>query len=311
MSNITFWKITDENLNAVGIGDRIYSGEEAEDILGNKPIVVRNIEYPIQLNKVHLQSVDFSHNSLRYKDGKIYQSYNNIFNELQLLGAIHNFYFHQSEESTDLQSTIQLPLQPPKHKLYLYKFTSKLVLYNIVDLLVKATEDGFLEIVKYVIEHENVRTETKNHIFMIAIDNDQLDIVKYFVDIVDHITINDGLEAASLKGNNEIVEYLLDDSADVHFNDDSSLRGAVDTGNTSTVKLLVEYGADITVNDYEPVTNAVEKGYFEIVEFLIENVNNDDKEDVVRRALEIAEDNNSAESHLQIIEYLRSIFQNS
>ncbi len=47
----------------------------------------------------------------------------------------------------------------------------------------------------------------------------------------------------------EIVEYLLDAGADVHFLSDLALRGAAEFGQTEVVMLLLDHGADVHARD--------------------------------------------------------------
>ncbi|KAK2938624.1 Ankyrin repeat [Fusarium oxysporum f. sp. vasinfectum] len=85
------------------------------------------------------------------------------------------------------------------------------------------------------------------------------------------------LQAASFKGNLEVVQLLLGKGADVNAQGGeygNALRAASHNGNLEVVQLLLENKADITVADNDgcpPVYAASFNGHVEVVKLLLEN----------------------------------------
>ena len=140
------------------------------------------------------------------------------------------------------------------------------------DMLFIAARNGYLDIVKYLIEH-GITTCSKNDALQDSSANGHLDIVKYLVEQGSDIHALDDypLRWASHNGHFDIVLYLIEQGADIHTRNDCALRWASEYGYFDIVKCLVEHGADIhAVNDY-PLRIASEEGYLDIVKYLIEH----------------------------------------
>ena len=113
--------------------------------------------------------------------------------------------------------------------------------------------------------------------------------------------INDALAAAAGRGQLEIVKWLLNSGADIHFGTDQSLLNACYIEDIVMVKYLVERGADIHARDDWPLYLASKQGYFRIVKYLVERGADIHSNDDV--ALKIAE----RYGHIEIVNYLNSI----
>ena len=73
--------------------------------------------------------------------------------------------------------------------------------------------------------------------------------------------------------NNQLDELkkLLSQGADIHADDDATLRTAAFNGHLEVVKFLITQGANIHANDDEPLRWAAKYGCLEIVKFLAIN----------------------------------------
>lgn len=123
---------------------------------------------------------------------------------------------------------------------------------------------GDLSLVKYCIEHEGTIV-TNNHLLS-AIKYGDIDIVKYLIPHVEHIT-NDIIQEAAIYGYADIVYILLQHGADAT----QGLSDASLAGHLNIVKMLIENGANVNVNEEEPIRNAVERGHLHIVKYLVEH----------------------------------------
>jgi ankyrin repeat protein len=56
---------------------------------------------------------------------------------------------------------------------------------------------------------------------------------------------NDALVIAADNGHTDIIKFLLDNGADIHHNEDWALRSASRAGYSETVKFLLDNGADV------------------------------------------------------------------
>ena len=76
--------------------------------------------------------------------------------------------------------------------------------------------------------------------------------------------------AASL-GHLNIVKFLVENGADIHYNNDSPLTEAVNSGHLDTVKYLVGQGANIRVGNDYALSKASSDGNLEMVKYLVQN----------------------------------------
>ena len=137
--------------------------------------------------------------------------------------------------------------------------------------LIKASQNGYLEVVKYLVEQgANVST-----------NNDY------------------SLRMASRYGHLEVVKYLVDQGANVHARNDDALRWASRYGHLKIVKCLVEQGASI-YNEHDLIL-AIINEHLEVVKYLVEQGTNIHAQN--DRALRFARKN----GHLEIINYLESL----
>lgn len=67
----------------------------------------------------------------------------------------------------------------------------------------------------------------------------------------------------------EIVKYLIEQEADIHANNDSSLLSAAYSGHLDIVKCLVEHGIDIHIHNNEALRWSRNGNCPDVVDYLI------------------------------------------
>jgi len=115
------------------------------------------------------------------------------------------------------------------------------------------------------------------------------------------------LRGASSNGHLIVVEYLLEQGADIDAKDrereETALTVAVQSGQLTTVKYLVEQGADIETKDMEgstPLDFSVYYGHLDIVKYLVgQGAEVKDIDSLIKTA--------SYSKHKEIIDYLNTL----
>ncbi len=106
---------------------------------------------------------------------------------------------------------------------------------------------------------------------------------------------------ASEKGHLSVVQYLVEDNANIHWYDDEALRNATWKGHLPVVKYLVEYKADIHAVDDLALIWASENEHLEVVKYLVEhNANIHTHNDYILR-------NANEKGHSHMVKYLESL----
>lgn len=84
---------------------------------------------------------------------------------------------------------------------------------------------------------------------------------------------NDGrpIGSASLNGYFDIVKYLVENGANIHYDFEYSLACASHNGHLDIVKYLVEHGADINCNNTYALVWASSKKHLNVVKYLVEH----------------------------------------
>ena len=178
------------------------------------------------------------------------------------------------------------------------------------DALLKATMDGNLEVVKWLVENGAD----------IHVDNDKpldnainyardLDIVKYLVEKGADIHAQDdqALKSAFFEFDLEIVKYLVEQQGARVNVLNEHLGEAVVNGELDLIKYLVAHGADIHAEDERLLMVAAEFGELEIVRFLIGRGARK-----IKKALKAAERGrrkNKKGQHDKVIKYLKSLLK--
>jgi ankyrin repeat protein len=105
-----------------------------------------------------------------------------------------------------------------------------------------------------------------------AVKKADLDLVKKLIEQGADIHFNNdrALRSASLNGHLHIVKYLVNKGANIHIYDDEALGDASVNGHLDIVKYLIEQGVDIHANNDGALRNASYNGHLEVVKYLID-----------------------------------------
>ena len=138
--------------------------------------------------------------------------------------------------------------------------------------LSKASENGHLEVVKYLVEQGADVCARYNYPLINASDNGHLDVVKYLVEQGADVRARDNyaLRWAGYNGYLEVVKYLVEHGANVRADNDFALRIASENGHLEVVKFLVKQGVNVRVEDDYALISASENGHLEVVKYLVE-----------------------------------------
>ena len=85
-----------------------------------------------------------------------------------------------------------------------------------------------------------------------------------------HAEDDDSLRDASYYGHTKVVKVLIENKANIHALDDYSLCFASENGHTEVVKVLLENKADIHAEDDETLRYASKNEHTEVVKVLLE-----------------------------------------
>jgi ankyrin repeat protein len=147
---------------------------------------------------------------------------------------------------------------------------------NKRSVLVWASQEGHLDIVKYLISQDANVNVYMNDALLRAIKSGHVEVVKYLVSAGADVD-NGAVEIATRRGDLDIIKYLVSRGAEV---DPTLLETAsVYGGHLDIVQYLVlEEGVDVNADNDEALIAASERGHLEIVKFLVSqgaDANND------------------------------------
>uniref|UniRef100_A0A6G6ACL3 Ankyrin repeat-containing protein n=1 Tax=Borely moumouvirus TaxID=2712067 RepID=A0A6G6ACL3_9VIRU len=111
-----------------------------------------------------------------------------------------------------------------------------------------------------------------NNALLMAAENGYLEVVKYLIsEGLDVRSDYDyALRSAAEKGHIKIVELLLENGADISSHNHWPLRYAALEGQFEMVKYLISKGADVRADNYGAITFAMEKNHNEIVDYMLD-----------------------------------------
>lgn len=166
-----------------------------------------------------------------------------------------------------------LPLDKLTAWKYLYENGADITAHNN-DAVMRAAENGHLEVVKYLHEHGADIMAGNNSALRGAARWGHSEVVKYLHEHGAEIIAgdNDALRCAAEYGHLEVVKYLYEHGADLTARDNYAVRYAAKNGHLKVVKYLHKHGADLTADDDYAIRYAAERGYFDVVEYLEENM---------------------------------------
>ena len=141
----------------------------------------------------------------------------------------------------------------------------------ITQLCINASENGSLDVVKFLVELGADIHALDDYAVRCASENGHLDVVKFLVEKGTNIHSLDDytLRYASGMGHLELVKYLVSIGADIHAQNDYAVRQASIKGHLQVVKFLVTCGANIHADNDCAIRHTAENGHLEVVKFLV------------------------------------------
>jgi len=143
-------------------------------------------------------------------------------------------------------------------------------------VLRRAARHGHLNVVKYLLDNgadPRVDDLVLNVIFQ-AVLSGNIELIRYLhenLDISIHIDNDSCLLIAADNGDINMVEYLLQNGANVNTGSSQALIDAVEMDSTELVHLLVNYQVDVSAQDNKAIVTAAEFPDPEILQILLEN----------------------------------------
>ena len=144
---------------------------------------------------------------------------------------------------------------------------------NINKQFIKASERGYLSIIKLLIEL-GADIHTGNDIAIVnASHGGNLPLVKLLIDFGAniHIQYNQIIVIASAQGHLSVVKLLIENGIDIHIDNDRAIVWASQQGHLSVVKLLIDSGANVHAQDNRSLILASGRGHLSVVKLLIDS----------------------------------------
>ena len=118
--------------------------------------------------------------------------------------------------------------------------TSKTFYYTKEEALMNAIRTGNLTIVKYLLESGDHNNYYNMNALSLAIEYGQCQIVKYIIHKSDDLC-NYGLIYACEKGKLKLVKFLVENGADITYQNNEAIRRANNNRHISVIKYLTKY----------------------------------------------------------------------
>ena len=133
----------------------------------------------------------------------------------------------------------------------------------------KAAINGHLDIVKVLVERCDLDITNIANVIDYATTKGNLEIVKYLIEHYNvNIEITNAMQKALFGYHMDIVNYLLEKGANLHFQNDYMFRLAIYQGNLKVLKYMIEHGSDIHYdNDYLHKTIHA-KNFVDIIDYV-------------------------------------------
>jgi len=204
-------------------------------------------------------------------------------------------------EDDELEEESELAIAKNKTLSYIYNHLNK----DDKVILLKSVENGMVKKIEQLynsgadikelitqLNYFNMQAGGENALKYASKDGN-LPIVQYLVENGADIQIdnNAAFRAASENGHLSVVQYLVEKGADIHAKNDYAFRIASARGHLSVVKYLMDKGVDVHVNNDFAIVNASATNRLLVVQYLVENI--EFKRDVLEYAFNMARINNS------------------
>ena len=140
------------------------------------------------------------------------------------------------------------------------------------ELLIIAAGSDNIQVLKYlVMKGFNIDDKA---LIQACIYNKLVNVI-YLIDNGANADNENALYESLLKGHVDIIEYLIDNGADINYNNDELLINAIEDNNLKMVKLLLVFGADINARNSFPLLTAIENQTVKMVRLLVDDKNID------------------------------------
>ena len=155
---------------------------------------------------------------------------------------------------------------------------------KVFDFLYAAIEEEYVEIVKYLIESNQIHANNANHLFYYACSANKLETAKYLFNLVKINTHSLNLALVNTcatyylpKDAKEIdrekrraqIKFLVESGAQVPTHDNHSIRCIARGNDVYILEYLIQHGADIHTNNNDCLIQAAFASQLETVEYLI------------------------------------------
>jgi ankyrin repeat protein len=134
---------------------------------------------------------------------------------------------------------------------------------------------GHLDIVKILLEEARINAKTnKNNMTLEAYINEGDEGIEGYEFLKPRHSIltdcGNALTYAAFNGHFDIVQYLVENGADIHFGNDMALQWSSEKGEIDIVRYLLKKGARIHANDEFALKTAVKNKNIELIKLLLE-----------------------------------------
>lgn len=129
---------------------------------------------------------------------------------------------------------------------FIYYICSKFNEEQLMYILITSIRQNNLNVVKLF--DDDIRIHLICGTFMLSIQNNNLKVIKHISNLIKPIDaeLNDALFTSSLRGNIEIVKYLVESlHANIENNDNAALSIACRSGRIDVINYLITVGADV------------------------------------------------------------------
>ncbi|KAJ7595586.1 ankyrin repeat-containing domain protein [Mycena floridula] len=135
-----------------------------------------------------------------------------------------------------------------------------------------AAQDGHLETVKFILEHEgdiNARGGFWDCALGAAAGRGKIEVVEYLLNHGPDPNAHDNTLSNAVYGGLEMVKMVIDKGANLQVQGEAALEKASSNGNLDIVKLLIEKG--VSPKKGQSLQKACYHGHLEVVKILVEN----------------------------------------